>query len=180
MFTTNDLLIVIDMQNDFIDGALGTKEAAAIVDAVTERIRRHNGTVFYTLDTHGDDYLQTQEGHYLPVVHCLKGTDGWALNETIARALKMQNATGFEKPTFGSTKLMRAVEDAHVERPFTSITLIGVCTDICVISNAMLLKAALPNVPIYIDAALCAGVTPESHDNALTAMESCQMAVIHA
>ena len=180
MFTTNDLLIVIDMQNDFIDGALGTKEAAAIVDAVAERIRRHSGSVYYTLDTHGDDYLQTQEGHYLPVVHCVKGSDGWALNDTIARALKMQNATAFEKPTFGSTRLMRAVEAAHLERPFTSITLIGVCTDICVIANAILLKAALPNVPIYIDAALCAGVTPQSHDNALAAMEACQMAVIHA
>lgn len=180
MFTTNDLLIVIDMQNDFIDGALGTKEAAAIVDAVAERIRRHRGRVFYTLDTHDDNYLETQEGHYLPVPHCLKGSDGWALNDTVSRALAMQGATGFEKPTFGSMKLARAVSEAHVEKPFTSITLIGVCTDICVISNAMLLKAALPNVPIYIDAALCAGVTPESHDNALAAMESCQMAVIHA
>lgn len=180
MFTTNDLLIVIDMQNDFIDGALGTNEAAAIVPAVAERIRRHHGSVFYTLDTHGDDYLNTQEGHYLPVPHCQKGSDGWALNDEIARALRMQNARAFEKPTFGSTALMQAVQSAHAEHPFTSITLVGVCTDICVISNAMLLKAALPNVPLYIDAALCAGVTPESHETALRAMEACQMAVIHA
>lgn len=180
MFTTNDLLIVIDMQNDFIDGALGTPEAAAIVDAVAERIRRHSGSVFYTLDTHEDDYLTTQEGHYLPVPHCIKGTDGWALNDAIARALNMQRATGFEKPTFGSLALMRAVQDLHAERPLTSITLVGVCTDICVISNAMLLKAALPNVPIYVDANLCAGVTPESHERALASMETCQVAVRHA
>lgn len=180
MFTTNDLLIVIDMQNDFIDGALGTKEAQAIVDDVAERIRHHQGPVFYTLDTHESNYLETQEGHYLPVVHCQKGSDGWALNDTVAWALRMQNAQGFEKPTFGSTALAHAVAQAHAERPFTSITLIGVCTDICVISNAMLLKASLPNVPIYINASLCAGVTPESHDTALKAMEACQMAVLHA
>lgn len=180
MFTTNDLLVVVDMQNDFIDGALGTKEAAAIVPAVAERIRRHNGSVFYTLDTHGADYLETQEGHYLPVPHCQKGDDGWALNDEVARALRLQNARAFEKPTFGSTALMHAVSSAHAERPFTSITVIGVCTDICVISNVLLLKAALPNVPIYVDAALCAGVTPESHATALQAMAACQVAVIDA
>ena len=178
MFTTNDLLVVIDMQNDFIDGALGTKEAQAITDDVAARIRQHNGPVYYTLDTHGADYLTTQEGHYLPVAHCLKGSDGWALNETVARALTLQNARGFEKPTFGSTALAHAVSQANTEKPLTSITLIGVCTDICVISNAMLLKAALPNVPIYIAADLCAGVTPESHETALQAMEACQMAVL--
>lgn len=180
MFTTNDLLIVIDMQNDFIDGALGTAEATAIVDAVAARIRQHSGSVFYTLDTHGDNYLETQEGHYLPVPHCIKGSDGWALNDTVAHALQMQRATGFEKPTFGSLRLMQAVEALNVEHRLTSITLVGVCTDICVISNAMLLKAALPNVPIYVDAGLCAGVSPESHERALAAMEACQIAVRHA
>lgn len=178
MFTTNDLLIVIDMQNDFIDGVLGTKEAQAIVSDVAARIRQHHGPVYYTLDTHGSDYLMTQEGHYLPVEHCLKGTDGWALNEEIARALATQSARGFEKPTFGSTALAHAVAQLHAEKPLTSITLAGVCTDICVISNAMLLKAALPNVPIYVLAGLCAGVTPESHETALKAMEACQMAVL--
>lgn len=180
MFTTNDLLVVIDMQNDFIDGALGTKEAQAITAAVAERIRRHQRSVYYTLDTHTEDYLTTQEGHYLPVAHCQKGSDGWALQDEVARALRMQNARAFEKPTFGSTALMEAARSAHAEKPWTSITLVGVCTDICVISNALLLKAALPNVPLYVDAALCAGVTPESHATALAAMETCQVAILHA
>lgn len=180
MFTTNDLLVVIDMQNDFIDGALGTKEAQSITAAVAERIRRHQGPVYYTLDTHGEDYLTTQEGHYLPIPHCQKGSNGWALNDDVARALRMQNACVFEKPTFGATTLMEAARNAHTEKPWTSITLVGLCTDICVISNALLLKAALPNVPLYVDASLCAGVTPESHATALAAMEACQVAVIHA
>lgn len=180
MFTTNDLLVVIDMQNDFIDGVLGTKEALALADTVAARIRRHSGPVYYTQDTHDDDYLRTQEGHYLPLPHCRKGSKGWELWDSVARALQMQNARGFEKPSFGSTELMQATLDAHTAKPFTSITLIGLCTDICVISNALLLKAALPNVPLYVDATLCAGVTPESHANALRAMEACQVAVIHA
>ena len=179
MFTTNDLLIVIDMQNDFITGSLANTDAQAIVDAVAKRINYHQGPVYYTLDTHGDDYLETQEGHYLPVPHCIKGTEGWQLAPSIAKALELHNATGFEKDTFGSTALAHGVAKAHLEKPFTSITLIGVCTDICVISNAMVLKAALPNVPIYVVADLCAGVTPDSHQTALDAMAACQMAIIH-
>ena len=172
MFTTNDLLIVIDMQNDFIDGALGTKEAAAIVDAVAERIRRHNGTVFYTLDTHGDDYLQTQEGHYLPVVHCLKGTDGWQ----IAGALRpwADSAPVFDKPAFGSPALAHWCSGQQPD----SITLCGVCTGICVISNALLIKAALPETPVRVLAHCCACVTPQSHQTALDAMRLCQVEIV--
>ena len=171
MLTTNDLLIVIDMQNDFIDGSLANKEAQAIVPAVVERIRRHHGPIYYTLDTHDSDYLQTQEGHYLPVEHCIKGTVGWELNPEIAKVLTMHGAKAFEKNTFGATMLAHALARANMEKPFTSITIIGVCTDICVISNAMIAKA--------INADLCAGVTPESHQTALDAMAACQMAIIH-
>ena len=179
MLTTNELLIVIDMQRDFIDGSLANKEAQAIVPAVVERIRRHHGPIYYTMDTHASDYLETQEGHYLPVEHCIKGTVGWELNPEIAKALTMQGAKAFEKNTFGATMLAHALARANMEKPFTSITIVGVCTDICVISNAMLVKASLPNVPIYINADLCAGVTPESHQTALDAMAACQMAIIH-
>ena len=177
MLTTNDLLIVIDMQNDFIDGSLANKEAQAIVPAVVERIRRHHGPIYYTLDTHDSDYLQTQEGHYLPVEHCIKGTVGWELNPEIAKVLTMHGAKAFEKNTFGATMLAHALARANMEKPFTSITIIGVCTDICVISNALLAKASLPEVPIIVDAKCCAGVTPESHENALKAMEACQIQI---
>lgn len=179
MFMTNDLLVVVDMQKDFIDGALANKSAQAIVDAVCTRIMHHQGPVYYTLDTHEDNYLQTQEGHHLPVEHCLRGTAGWALDDKIARALKMQNATPFEKNTFGSTALAHAIAKENAARPFTSITLIGVCTDICVISNALLIKACVPNVPVYVNADLCAGVTPESHQTALDAMAACQVVITH-
>ncbi len=172
-----NLLIVIDMQNDFIDGALGTKEAVAIVPAVADKIRNFDGPVLYTRDTHGEDYLQTQEGRNLPVPHCIRDSEGWQLNDEIRALAEEADALIIDKPSFGSTKLPEAVEALAEKEPIESITIVGLCTDICVISNAMILKAFLPEVPIIIDASCCAGVTPKSHKNALEAMQSCQIEI---
>lgn len=174
------ILVVVDMQNDFISGALGTKEAEAIVSRVAEKIRGFDGKVFYTRDTHEDNYLDTQEGKNLPVVHCIRGTEGWELHPEIE---KLRNGEPVNKPAFGSIELGYAVKEYNTERMVLgedmvdSIILIGLCTDICVISNAMILKAMFPEIPIIVDASCCAGVTPESHKNALEAMKMCQIKV---
>lgn len=167
------LLVVVDMQNDFIDGALGTAEAEAIVDKVAEKIRaaRAAGTeVWFTRDTHEENYLETQEGRNLPVKHCIRGTAGWE----ISPRLDVSGSLVIDKPTFGSMEL---AEKATTLEGLESVELIGLCTDICVISNAMLLKARLPELPVKVDPACCAGVTPASHENALSAMKMCQIAV---
>ncbi|MBQ2667832.1 MAG: cysteine hydrolase [Clostridia bacterium] len=168
------VLIVVDMQKDFIDGALGTPEAVAIVPKVAEKIRDFDGLVLATRDTHTSNYLETQEGHHLPVVHCVLGTPGWGIHPEIAELL---DETPIDKPTFGSVELMENLRSLHAENPIGSITLVGLCTDICVISNAIMAKAALPEVPVLVDAACCAGVTPESHKNALQAMRMCQIQI---
>ena len=176
-----NILVVVDMQRDFVDRALGTGEAAAIVPAVTEKIRAYaaqGDPIFVTLDTHGPDYLQTQEGRNLPVVHCVRGTPGWELDDAVAQALP-DYAVTVEKPSFGSVKLpeligefvtVNGAENVNVE-------LIGLCTDICVASNALLLKAFFPEMPISLDAKCCAGVTPEKHEAALDTMASCQIRI---
>ena len=169
-----DILIVVDMQNDFIDGALGTEEAVAIVPKVAEKIRGFKGTVLFTRDTHHEDYLDTQEGKNLPVVHCVEGTEGWQLREELAPLCK---TAPIDKPTFGSSRLGEILRGLDALEPIGSVTLIGLCTDICVISNALLVKAFLPEAPVTVDAACCAGVTPESHRNALEAMKMCQIRV---
>ncbi len=163
------------MQNDFIDGSLGTKEAVAIVPKVVEKIQNFDGLVLYTRDTHGEDYMSTQEGKNLPVMHCIKGTTGWEICEEIAKLVKIEP---IDKPTFGSTELAEKLAAMNAEEIIESITLCGLCTDICVISNAMLLKAFMTEVPVLVDAACCAGVTPESHDNALKAMAMCQIQIV--
>lgn len=168
------LLIVVDMQTDFVTGALGTKEAQAIVPAVVAKIKdaKEAGTdVMFTLDTHEDNYLETQEGKHLPVPHCIKNTEGWMLVPELR--LLAEGCTMVEKPTFGSTRLAHLVGRAG----YDEIELIGLCTDICVISNAMILKASVPETPISVDASCCAGVTPESHANALSAMKMCQISI---
>ena len=169
------ILIVVDMQNDFIDGALGTKEAATIVPKVEDKIRNFDGEVFFTRDTHETWYLETQEGKNLPVPHCIRGTEGWQIRKELDALRKTEP---IDKETFGSTDLAADLLALHEDEEIGSITLVGLCTDICVISNALLLKATLPEVPIYVDAACCAGVTPESHENALKAMEACQIKVM--
>ncbi len=172
-----NILIVIDMQNDFIDGALGTPEAVAIVPAVVDKIQNFDGPVLYTRDTHGEDYLQTQEGENLPVPHCIKDSDGWQLQKDIRALAEEADATIIDKPSFGSAELPKVVAELAEKEPIESITIVGLCTDICVISNAMILKAFMPEVPVIIDASCCAGVTPESHRNALEAMQVCQMKI---
>ena len=167
------VLVVVDMQNDFIDGALGTKEAVAIVPYVKEKIENFEGVVLYTRDTHFEDYMNTQEGHNLPVPHCIKGTDGWQIRPEL-EALRQTEA--IDKVTFGSKDLvdvLKTIEDIE------EITFVGLCTDICVISNVMITKAFLPEVPVFVDAACCAGVTPASHANALSAMKMCQIQVLN-
>lgn len=170
------ILIVIDMQNDFIDGALGTAEAAGIVEAVKEKIRSYPPEdVIATMDTHFDNYMQTQEGKYLPVPHCIRETEGWEIRPEIAALLK--EAKIYEKPTFGSTQLAADLK-AAAEKEEIELELIGLCTDICVVSNALLLKAQMPEVKISVDASCCAGVTPKKHEAALETMRSCQIQVI--
>ncbi len=167
-----DILIVVDMQNDFIDGALGTPEAVAIVPRVAEKVRSFPGRVLFTRDTHGEDYLKTQEGRNLPVPHCIRGTHGWQLCPQLEAIRK---ETSIDKETFGSAALGALLKAADREETIRSITLVGLCTDICVISNALLIKAFLPQAEIVVDASCCAGVTPESHRTALEAMRACQI-----
>ena len=167
------LLIVIDMQNDFIDAALGTKEAVSIVDAVKEKIRSYPAEdVIATMDTHGENYMDTQEGKYLPVPHCIRGTEGWKIRPDIEELLK--GAKIYEKPTFGSVK-MAADLKALSEREEIELELIGLCTDICVVSNALMLKAHFPEAQITVDATCCAGVTQKAHLAAINTMRSCQI-----
>ena len=169
------VLIVVDMQNDFVDGVLGSKEAVSMIDTAVETITSFDGKVFYTQDTHGEDYLDTEEGRHLPVVHCIKGSQGWKIHPKIEKALLLKDATGIEKSTFGSEKLMGIIEKEVPD--VESITLIGICTDICVISNAMLAKAHFQNTPVSVISSACAGVTPESHENALAAMKMCHIEI---
>ena len=176
----NRVLVVIDMQHDFVDGALGTPEARAIAPAVEAEARAFPGEVIFTLDTHGANYLATQEGEHLPVPHCIKGTPGWELIEGLEQLRQERDARTFEKPTFGSLELARYLAAQHEQEPLESIELIGVCTDICVVSNALLIKAYLPEVPLCVDAALCAGVTPQAHEAALATLASCQVEIRNA
>ncbi|MEH2956066.1 isochorismatase family cysteine hydrolase [Candidatus Merdisoma sp. JLR.KK011] len=170
------LLLVIDMQNDFIDGALGTKEAEAIVPNVVKRIQEFEGDVLYTRDTHSEDYMETQEGKNLPVPHCIKGTPGWELCPELKALRDAGHSPVLDKLTFGAKDLPAYLE-THYPRGLESVELIGLCTDICVISNAMVLKAFFPELPVSVTASCCAGVMPESHENALNAMKMCQIAI---
>lgn len=167
-------LIVVDMQVDFVSGALGTREAQAIVDRAAEKIRAFEGRVIFTRDTHEENYLSTQEGKKLPVPHCIRESEGWQI---IPELTDLIRDTVIDKPTFGSTELAALLISENEREQIESVELIGLCTDICVISNALLIKAALPEVSVIVDAACCAGVTPESHKNALSAMKMCQIAI---
>lgn len=170
------VLVVVDLQKDFIDGALGTPEAVEIVPRVIQKIREFDGLVIATRDTHEEDYLDTQEGKKLPVRHCIRGTDGWEIHPEIQKLLPEDP---IDKPTFGSVELgqmLRARQDSG--ETVESITLVGLCTDICVISNALLLKAYLPETQVCVDASCCAGVTKESHEQALNAMKMCQVEIV--
>ncbi len=161
-------LIVVDMQKDFIDGALGTKEAVAIVENVKKKIAEYQASgdeIIFTRDTHQADYMNTNEGKYLPVEHCIEGTEGWK----IAEGLEVPGAIYVNKPTFGYLN--------WADYKLKEVELIGLCTDICVVSNALIIKAVYPEIKVAVDASCCAGVTPESHNAALTTMKMCQVEV---
>ncbi len=170
------LLVVIDMQNDFIDGALGTEEAQAIVEPVLQKIKQYpKDCIYATRDTHGTDYLDTQEGKFLPVVHCVENTKGWEFPDAIDAAL--DGAVVIQKSTFGSSALADMLYFETIGQDEVEIELVGLCTDICVVSNAMLIKEKLPEVKLIVDASCCAGVTPKSHAAALTTMKMCQCVI---
>jgi len=176
MVLVKKLLIVVDMQKDFVDGALGSKEAVAIVDNVVRKIGSFDGDIIVTYDTHSENYMETQEGKNLPVPHCIKGTDGWQLDEKVRCALEAREYVEIEKPTFGSTDLPEYIRENYNPEKI-EIELIGLCTDICVVSNALLMKANFLETKVSVDASCCAGVTPESHSAALTTMKMCQVNV---
>ena len=167
------ILVVVDMQNDFIDGALGTPEAVAIVPYVKELIEKFDGKVYFTRDTHFEDYLETREGKDLPVFHCIKGTEGWEIR---AELDALRRTEPIDKNTFGSKELIDVIaKETEVEE----IIFVGLCTDVCVISNAMVVKTFFPELLITVDAKRCAGITPESHLRALEAMKMCHIKVIN-
>ena len=167
------ILVVVDMQNDFIDGALGTAEAVAIVPYVKKLIEGFDGKVYFTRDTHFENYMETQEGANLPVPHCVKGTEGWEIRGELDA---LRRTEPIDKLTFGSKELVDVLAN---EDSIEEITFVGLCTDICVISNAMVVKAFYPELPLTVDAKGCAGVTPESHLRALDAMKMCQIKIIN-
>lgn len=165
------------MQKDFVNGALGTKEAEKIVPAVLKRVREFEGEVIFTKDTHFADYLSTSEGKLLPVEHCIRETEGWKLIDELAEYCAENHSVVYEKNTFGCRELAQDMLEKQKEQPIASIELIGLCTDICVVSNALLLKAFLPEVEISVTSSCCAGVTPEKHQAALETMGSCQILI---
>ena len=170
------ILIVVDMKNDFIDGALGTKEAEKIVDHVVNKINEFQGKIFVTYDTHLDNYMDTREGKMLPVPHCIKDTEGWKLNSKVENALKNKDVTKIEKITFGSVDLPKLVGEYTKDDVF-EVEMVGLCTDICVVSNAILLKANYPEAEISVDSSCCAGVTVDTHNAALETMKMCQIII---
>ena len=169
------ILVVVDMQNDFIDGALGSEDAVSIVEGVAERVASFDGRIIFTRDTHTPDYMNTQEGRKLPVPHCIKDTDGWQISKKISVP---KDAVIIDKLTFGSSELGELLVTLNNEERVESVELLGLCTDICVISNAMVAKAFLPEAEISVNAALSRGVSPESHNTALAAMRACQIDII--
>lgn len=175
------LLVVVDMQKDFVDGSLGTKEAVAIVDNVVAKIEAFDGDIIATYDTHFEDYMDSAEGKKLPVVHCVKDTEGWQLDEKVQAALDKKGFRAVQKPSFGSTILPEIIDEEYDDddsEEDLEIEIIGLCTDICVISNALILKAHYPEISIKVTENCCAGVTPEKHAAAIEVMKSCQIDIV--
>ncbi len=171
------ILVVVDMQNDFITGPLSSPEAPGILDNVVRKVENFDGRVVFTMDTHDGSYSDTQEGRLLPVGHCIKGSDGWRLVQPLADIAGRKGAVIFEKGTFASVSLAEYLAERNRVSPVSSVTLVGVCTDICVVSNALLIKAFLPEVEVRVDSSCVAGVTKEKNDAALETMRSCQIFV---
>lgn len=178
--TKSAFLIVVDVQKDFVDGSLGTPEAREMYPRLLDKVRNFKGRVLFTLDTHGNDYATTQEGRNLPVPHCIKGTSGWELMPELRDFASEKGCTLIEKPTFGSEKLAALIKEACAKDEVESVELAGLCTDICVISNALLIKAVATELPVSVDASCCAGVTPAKHAAALEILQSCQVKVSNA
>ncbi len=172
------VLIVVDMQNDFITGALASPQGPYIVNGVIEYIKNFDGEVIYTMDTHYDNYMDTLEGKNLPVHHCIKGTSGWEIPLELLQTLELKNSKKIEKLSFGSPDLIQYLSDKDKKNEIDEIYMVGICTDICVITNAIALKCSLHNVPINVISSLCAGVSQERHDVALNTMQYCQINVI--
>ena len=164
-------LIVIDMQKDFVDGSLANADAQTIAPLIADYIDGFDGDVIATRDTHAENYLSTAEGKKLPVPHCIKGTDGWDIVDEIASALQRKNARLVDKPTFGFL-------DWQILSPYDEVTLVGTCTDICVVSNALILKATYPDITVRVKASLCAGTNKQNHEAALQVMRCCQVDVV--
>ena len=171
------ILIVVDMQKDFVNGSLGSKDAEAIVPAVVKKAKEFDGDLIFTKDTHFENYMDTQEGHFLPVPHCMKGTDGWNLIPELEKIFVERDAAMYEKITFGCPELAEDLLERNKKTPIESIELVGLCTDICVMANATLIRTAMPNTPVRVDASCCAGSTPEAHRCALEAMKSLQIEI---
>lgn len=170
-------LIVIDVQNDFVDGTLGSKEAQDAVPFIVSKVENFDGVVLFTRDTHGADYLSTQEGKYLPVTHCVEDTYGWELIDPLKAYAEHRGSVIYNKPSFGNLSLSRDIKSLYELGNLESVELIGLDTDICVISNALIIKSAVPECPIYVDPLCCAGSTPAAHEAALQVMKSCQILV---
>lgn len=170
-------LVVVDMQNDFIDGSLGSEAAQAVLPRVIDKIKNFPGTVVYTRDTHDEDYLETLEGKNLPVVHCVRDTEGWEFQKDIKEMQTASRSLVFDKETFGSIQMAGCLQGIDRMAPIEEVIVIGLCTDICVMANAALIRTAMPNTPIRVDASCCAGTTPEAHECALKAMKALQIEV---
>ena len=170
-------LIIIDVQNDFVTGSLGTQEARRMLPRLLDKASRFSGEILLTKDSHSDNYLDTQEGKMLPVPHCIIGTEGWEFPRELEELRAKRNAKVYQKPCFGSTELVSDLKEAYENNMLDSVELVGICTDICVISNALMIKSAMPELPVFADASCCAGVTPEKHEAALEVMRSCQVIV---
>lgn len=168
------ILVVVDIQNDFVDGRLGTKEAMKIIPYVKEKIENFDGEVVYTMDTHDENYLHTQEGRNLPLKHCIKGTDGWKIKEGVYK----ENCKIFEKPSFGSVDLVEYIKSIDEKEKIESIEFIGICTDICVVTNVMMIKGHFPEIELIVDSKACSGVSPQSHNSALETMKICQVKIV--
>lgn len=170
-------LIIIDAQNDFITGSLGTEQARRMLPHLIAKAGRFSGEILMTQDSHTENYLDTQEGKMLPVVHCIIGTKGWEFAQELEKLRIEKEIKVYQKPCFGSTELVADLEEAYNNHLLDSVELVGICTDICVVSNALMIKSALPELAVYVDASCCAGVTPQKHQAALEVMRSCQIII---
>lgn len=171
-------LLVIDVQNDFVAGSLGSEDAQNVLKNIIKKVKDFDGTVMFTRDTHQEDYLSTQEGRYLPVKHCIEGTDGWQLVDSLQDYANRHESIIYDKPSFGNMNLASDIKSLYKLGRLESVELIGLDTDICVISNALIIKAAVPELPIYVDPACCAGSSREKHEAAIEVMKSCQIQMV--